>query len=89
LLFNNREAGVGVLYQYGHDYFLAGGGVVPGLRNRAIHKASMAKRVNQSLSDPLCGNIISWAYDQSISYQNMIKLNFVALQEWNIYEYNG
>ncbi|GEM_PF-2106398 len=89
VMYDSQPAGINILFRQGHDYFLAGGAVLPKFRNRQIHKISMAMRINRCLDDVHCGSIVSWAYDESISLQNMMKLGMTIFEERMIYAYTG
>jgi hypothetical protein len=89
IMYNEQAVGINVLFARGHEYFLAGGAVLPDFRNLKIHKTSIAMRINRCLDDSHCSNIYSWAYNESVSFQNMMKLGMTIFEEKIIYEYNG
>ncbi len=86
---DDKPAGIGIIYKSGRDCFLAGGAVLPVLRNRGIHKKSLALRIATCQGDPGCDRIVSWAYRGSISLANMKKLGMEEEESWSVYEYCG
>ena len=89
-LLNNgyQNVGVNVLYSDKNNYFLAGGAILPEFRNLNYHKSGLCFRINKCLSDPNINSIISWAYKDSISLRNMLKLNMLVIKEFLVYEFS-
>lgn len=82
-----QNAGIVVLYGQEHHYFLAGGAILPGFRNKDYHKSGLRMRIRKCLRDQQLAGIYSWADKDGISHQNMVKLNMVKDTEFDIYEF--
>jgi hypothetical protein len=83
----NQNVGVNVLYSENFNYFLAGGAIIPEFRNQNYHKSGLLYRINKCLSEPNVNSIISWAYNDSISLHNMLRINMIVINEFLVYEY--
>ncbi len=81
------NVGVNVLYQQDCECLLAGGAILPRYRNKGFHKKGLSFRIGQTLTDSTEKNIVAWAYNPSISLNNMLKLNMQIEEEFNVYEY--
>ena len=84
-----QPVGINVIFAKEHEYLLAGGAILPEFRNQHIHKISMAIRINSCLEDFYCSSIFSWAYDESVSLHNMLKIGMTIFEERMIYEFTG
>lgn len=84
-----QPVGINVIFSKEHEYLLAGGAILPEFRNQHIHKISMGIRINSCLKDINCSGIFSWAYDGSVSLQNMLKIGMTIFEERMIYEFTG
>jgi hypothetical protein len=87
LQYKNSDVGIGVLYHQKDESLLAGGAIIPAFRNNGFHKSSLAFRTALSLQTNNCRNVVAWAYEDSISLKNMLKLKMTIQQRFNIYEY--
>ncbi|TSD65019.1 hypothetical protein FFF34_014105 [Inquilinus sp. KBS0705] len=79
--------GINVLYHHNDESLLAGGAIMPEFRNHGYHKSGLAFRIQQSLALNNSKKIVAWAYDDSISLQNMLKLKMTVQQKFMVYEY--
>lgn len=82
-----QPVGVIVLFQKAHEYFLAGGAVLPLERNHSYHKSGLLMRIRKCLDDPKLKNIISWAYEDSISLKNIGKMNMDEVKQYYVYQH--
>jgi hypothetical protein len=78
--------GVNVLYQSETESLLAGGAVLPQYRNKGFHQQSLTFRINKALREQHAKNITAWAYNPSISLNNMLKLKMEVQETFNVYE---
>jgi hypothetical protein len=81
---HDNYVGVNVLYKTTDEVLLAGGATLPHYRNMGFHKNGLAFRIKQSSN---AKSIVAWAYKDSISLKNMLKLKMQVQQEFNVYEY--
>lgn len=87
LQYNEVFVGVNMLYRQEDECMLAAGALLPAYRNKGFHKKGLSFRIQQALKDSSVKNIVSWAYDPSVSLQNMLKLNMQVQEKFNVYEY--
>lgn len=81
----SEPVGIAVFYGSEKDYFLAGGAILPGFRNRGYHTTALLTRLNW-LNEQNARSIISWAYDEGTSYRNMLKVGLVPYKCYRVYE---
>ena len=83
---DQREpVGIAVFYGIEKDFCLAGGAILPAFRNKGYHKTALVTRLNW-LNEQNARSIISWAYANGISYQNMLKVGLVPYKSYRVYE---
>lgn len=82
---DEQAVGVAVLYRHGSEFLLAGGAVLSQYRQKGYHKKALISRLQQCYQQNATA-ITGWAYDQSISYQNMLKLGLTPHKRYRIYE---
>lgn len=79
--------GINVLYHKKNESLLAGGAIIPEYRNKGLHKAGLNFRIQKALAQN-SNKITAFAYDNTVSLQNMFKVRMVLMKRFNIYEYN-
>ena len=76
-----------MLYQSDTESLLAGGAILPEHRNKGFHQQSLKFRINKAMQKSHAKNIVAWAYNPSISLDNMLKLKMEIQENFNVYEY--
>ncbi|QDK79371.1 hypothetical protein EXU85_12475 [Spirosoma sp. KCTC 42546] len=83
---DHKEAvGIAVLYRVQNDFVLAGGAILPTFRHKGYHTAALVTRLNWSNSQK-ARSIIAWAYHNSVSYRNMLKVGLTPYKTYRVYE---
>ncbi|WP_164851364.1 GNAT family N-acetyltransferase [Larkinella soli] len=82
---SGRPVGIAVLYDKGNNYFLAGGAILPDHRNKGYHTHALETRLDWCYRQK-AKNVYSWAYDNSASYRNMLKVGLVPYKSFRVYE---
>lgn len=83
----NKYVGINVLYQSDTESLLAGGAILPEHRNKGFHQQSLRFRIDNAIQKNNSNKIVAWAYNPSISLDNMLKLKMKVQENFNVYEY--
>jgi hypothetical protein len=83
----DKYVGINVLYQSDTESLLAGGAILPEHRNKGFHQQGLKFRINKAMQKSHAKNIVAWAYNPSISLDNMLKLKMEIQENFNVYEY--
>lgn len=86
VIVNRQPVGVAALYQEGDHFLLAGGAILPPYRHQGYHTGALISRL-QYCWQHQPKSISAWAYQDSISYQNMCHLGLAPLKSYWIYEH--
>lgn len=84
-----NRVGITGIYQNQEAHILSVGAVLKDFRNQGFHKAAMTRRIQACRETNPHLPIYSWAYQDSISHQNMIKSGFSISQELWAYQHVG
>lgn len=87
--FQGNPVGISGLYSDENVQILSVGAIHRSHRNLGFHKASLAHRMKICQSGKPDLPIYSWAYEGSISHQNMIKQGMSLAQQLEVYEHVG
>jgi hypothetical protein len=83
---DQRPVGIAALYQQNEHFLLAGGATLPLYRNQGFHTGALINRLRYCYQhQPV--SISAWAYEDSISYQNMCRLGLAPHKRYWIYEH--
>lgn len=84
-----EEKSVGICGSYHKDDFgfLSVGGLLPEFRQLGLHKSSIYYRISKSLQKSPEEKIYSWAYDESVSFKNMLKVGMKLEKKFVEYEF--
>lgn len=86
---NDKNVGITGLYCDEKFQFLSAGAVKANYRGMGFHKSALSWRVALCRSQNPDLSILSWAYQDSISHKNMIKLGMSLDQDILSYKYVG
>ncbi|QMW05018.1 hypothetical protein [Spirosoma foliorum] len=86
VLADQRPVGIAALYQQNKHFLLAGGATLPLYRNQGFHTGALINRLRYCYQHQPA-SISAWAYEGSVSYQNMCRLGLVPHKRYWIYEH--
>jgi len=79
--YNNKPVGITGLYFHPQFTILSFGAISKKYRFLGIHKSALSWRIKKSEAIQGSKPVFSWAYKNSISYQNMVKAGMAVSQE--------
>jgi hypothetical protein len=82
-----KYVGINVFYQSDTESLLAGGAILPKYRNKGFHQQSLKYRIDGAIQKKNAKSVVAWAYNPSISLNNMLKLKMEIQENFNVYEY--
>lgn len=87
--YKGKAIGITGLYFHPEFTILSVGAVLKDFRLLGVHKSALSWRILQSMKIQGAKPIYSWAYTDSISYQNMLKKGMAVSQELLVYQHAG
>jgi hypothetical protein len=87
--YKNKPVGITGLYFHPQFTILSFGAVLKEYRFLGIHKSTLSWRIQRSEATQGTKPIYSWAYTDSISYQNMVKTGMTVSQELLVFQHAG
>jgi hypothetical protein len=84
---DQQKIGITGLYQNPDFQILSVAAVLPDFRNLGFHKSALSWRIRTCKEMNSLSPIFSWAYQNSISHQNMIKVGMSPAQEIWVYQH--
>lgn len=87
--YKNKPVGITGLYFHPKFTILSVGAILKEFRFLGIHKSALSWRIQKSQAVQGDQPIFSWAYTDSISYQNMVKTGMQLSQELLVFQHAG
>ena len=84
---NKSRVGIAGLYAHADFQILSVAAVLPEFRNKGFHQSALTQRINICRERNQTSTIYSWAYQDSISQGNMIKIGMSQVQELWVYRH--
>jgi len=89
IYYNHKPIGITGLYFHPQFTILSFGAVLKEYRFLGLHKSALSWRIQRSKEMQGSKPIFSWAYKDSISYQNMLKIGMTVSQDLLAFQYVG
>lgn len=87
--YNNKPVGVTGLYFHPEFTVLSFGAILKEYRFLGLHKSALSWRIQRSKATHESKPIFAWAYKDSISYQNMLKIGMKVYQKLLVFQHAG
>lgn len=84
---NGLPVGISGIYSNADFQILSVAAVLPAYRNRGFHQAALTQRIKLCRDKDKSAPIYSWAYQHSISQQNMKKIGMSLSQQLWVYQH--
>ncbi len=89
IYYNHKPIGITGLYFHPQFTILSVGAILKEYRFLGLHKSALSWRIQKSKATTGSKPIFAWAYKDSISYQNMLKIGMTVSQELFAFQHAG